>query len=270
MAKKKVMNQEELNSLIHDYINGDSIRNLSLKYNCTRAVLSRILKENKVIIRDNTRNSRKYSHNENYFESIDTENKAYWLGFIYADGFIESKRNYGAQKLGITLSGIDVKHLEKFKSDIEATNPIKEYRGSGYNADGVFSKILLTSQKTVDDLKTHGCIENKTLKLKFPNIRKNLIRHFIRGYFDGDGSISFIQQKAYEIQFTGTKDFLDGIMNYFNKNLKMHTKDNVTYQLKIGGNLQVRKILDIIYKDATIYLDRKHEKYLEVLKYTER
>lgn len=270
MAKRKIMNQDELNNLINDYNSGKSLRSLAIEYNYTRAVLSRTLKENNVVIRDNTKNSRKYYHDEDFFEDIDTEEKAYWLGFIFADGFIESKRNHGAQKLGITLSKIDMSHLEKFKESIKATNPIKEYKGSGYNANGMFSKILLTSQKTVDDLKKHGCVEQKTLQLRFPAIPNELKHHFIRGYFDGDGSLSFIQNKAYEMQFTGTKDFLNSIMTYFNKELKMHTKDNINFQLKIGGNLQVRKILDIIYKDATVYLDRKYEKYLEVLKYTER
>ena len=270
MAKRKIMNQDELNNLINDYSSGESLRSLAIEYNCTRSVLSRILKENNIVIRDNTKNSRKYYHDEDFFEKINTEEKAYWLGFIFADGFIESKRNHGAQKLGITLSKIDINHLEKFKADIKATNPIKEYKGSGYNANGTFSKILLTSQKTVDDLKKHGCTEHKTLKLTFPTIKDELKHHFIRGYMDGDGSISLIQNKSYIIQFTGTKDFLTSIMKYFNKNLAMYTKDNITYELKFGGNLQVKKILNILYKDATVYLDRKYNKYLEVLKYTER
>ena len=257
-----------------DYNNGTSLRQLEKKYGYCRRIISNILKENNITIRDNTLNSRKYTHNENFFEVIDTEEKAYWLGFIYADGFIESKRINSNQKFGITLNSIDHNHLEKFKKSIEATNPINIYKGSGYNKDSNFSRILLTSQKTVNDLINKGCLEHKTHLLEFPTIEQvpeELMRHFIRGYFDGDGSLNFYSttKRQYKIGFVGTKNFLTGIMNHFNKNLKMSTKDDITFQLNIGGNKQVINIMNYLYKDAHVYLDRKYKKYLEMLKYNE-
>lgn len=273
MPAKLVLKNQELNKIINDYKSGTSLRTMSKKYKISRGTLSKILKENNIEIRDNTINSRKYSHDENYFENIDNEHKAYWFGFICADGFIESKRKQNSQKVGITLNSIDREHLIKFKKDINATNPIKDYVGSGYNPTGKFSKIILTSQKTVDDLKKHGCIENKSLKLKFPEIKEEYIRHFIRGYFDGDGSLNktkgYKGKTEYSIQFIGTKDFLLSLMEVFNKDLKLYCNNNV-YELSIGGNNQVKNITNYLYNNATIYLDRKYEKYLEMLKYTER
>ena len=133
--------------------------------------------------------------------------------------------------------------------------------------------MLLTSQKTVDDLKAKGCIEQKTLELRFPNIPQELKRHFIRGYIDGDGSINFSTTKNdkrnYYLGIVGTKEFLTEINNYFGKENKMSTKDNITFQINYSGNKQIKKFLDHLYKDATIYLDRKYEKYLDFIKYSE-
>lgn len=82
MAKKMVLLREELNELMTDYSSGQTLRQLKNKYPYSRATLSKLLKEAGVNIRDNTENSRRYYHDENYFEIIDTQEKAYWLGFI--------------------------------------------------------------------------------------------------------------------------------------------------------------------------------------------
>lgn len=264
MPKKMVLSDEQIKKIIALYESGITLRQLEKDLSISRKILSRTLKENAVHIKDNTINSRKYFHNENFFESIDTEEKAYWLGFIYADGFIESKRSNGAQKLGITLSAKDHGHLEKFKRDINATNPVLQYKGSGYNANGMFSKILLTSNKTVQDLKQLGVIENKTYDLTFPNfINEELLHHFVRGYFDGDGSINYYTTptgyKKYQIGFTGSYEMMQGLNAYFNKSSSIRQKGNA-YQINFGGVNEVHKIIEVMYKDATVYLDRKYEK----------
>lgn len=277
MSVKYQLSLEELNKIINDYLSGKTLREMEKDSLHCRAYLSKVLKENGVDIRDNTINSRKYSHNENFFEDIDNEIKAYWLGFIYADGYIESKRRMNSQKFGITLNSIDENHLYKFKRHIEANNPIKNYIGSGYNSTGKFSKILLTSQKTVDDLKRLGVVENKTNELVFldnTKLSNNLIRHFVRGYFDGDGTIYCSKDKKYnhlyyQISFTGTKEMILGIRKFFNKDIVIKARHNAFY-MNIGGNLQVKNLLDILYKDSSVYLERKHNKYLDLCKYIER
>ena len=97
-----------------EYLNGKSLRMLSKEYHVGRDNLSNFLKSENITIRKSNITSRKYSCDENYFECIDNEEKAYWLGFLYADGFIESKRGTYSQKFGIMLSYRDRKHLEKF------------------------------------------------------------------------------------------------------------------------------------------------------------
>ena len=119
MSKKRIFSDQEKQYIITEYNNGKSLRKLEKELHVSRRILSTMLQKEKVTIRNNTINSRKYFHNENYFEKIDTEEKAYWLGFIYADGYIESKRKNSSQKFGITLNAKDINHLEKFKISIE-------------------------------------------------------------------------------------------------------------------------------------------------------
>ena len=99
MAKKNIFTEDEIQEIISKYNNGKSLRQLATEYKYGRNTLSKIVKENEIKIRSNTINSRKYHHDEDYFKSIDTEEKAYWLGFLYADGFIESKRLHSSQNL---------------------------------------------------------------------------------------------------------------------------------------------------------------------------
>lgn len=270
MPAKKIFSEQEKQYIIKSYKEGKSLRDLSSELGYARQTLSKLLKESEVAIRDNTENSRKYSHNENFFEEIDTEAKAYWLGFIYADGYIQSKVENRSQQVGITLSAVDKGHLLKFKESLEATNPIMDYVGSGYNVDGIFSKILLTSQKTVDDLKRHGVNEQKTYDLQFPDfLRDDLVRHFVRGYFDGDGSINYQERyankyKAYQIGFTGSLHMIEGINSFFGKKNKICKKGNA-YYVNYAGVKQVNDFINIMYEDATLYLDRKYDKVQEFI-----
>lgn len=266
MAKKIILSEKELNKLIESYNSGISIRELAKKTGYSRNFLSKTLKNNNVVIKDNTLNSRKYYHNESFFENINTEEKAYWLGFMYADGYIVNN------SFGFSINAIDINHAKKFNNCLKANNPIHQYKGTGYNKESIICRILLTSKKTVNDLINKGCIKNKTLLLKFPTediVPSHLLHHFIRGYMDGDGSINYHMKgnyQAWQIGFIGQKDFLNKIKQFFNKSeLKLSTKDNITYQINFSGNKQVKNILNILYHDATIYLDRKYDKYIEFM-----
>ena len=259
MPSKLIFSEEKTNEIINLYNDNVSLINIGKKFHHSRETIKKLLESNNIIIRTTKETSRKYIHDFNYFENIDSEHKAYWLGFIYADGFIESKRQYGSQKFGITLSIKDKDHLYKFKEDIQATNPILDYVGSGYNKNGYFSKILLSSQKTVDDLKKHGVLENKTFILKFPNIPNHLYKHFIRGYLDGDGYISVNDNICY-FGFTGSYDMLMEIKKFFNSSGNIQ-KDKTVYSFKMGGTKKTIYELSKIYNDSSIYLDRKYEKY---------
>lgn len=223
---------------------------------------------------DQKLNRRIYNCNDSYFETIDTEEKAYWLGFLYADGFI----NTNTDVIGITLAVKDKDHLKKFKKAISFTGQIKEYvQTSGYAVGNIYARILIRSGKMKRDLKDKGIVENKTLLLKFPTcVPSHLIHDFIRGYIDGDGCITtqkhFKTRTEYAIKITGTKEMLLGIQDVFNLNLTLeqrYPERNVNnYSITISGNNQVERILDLLYKNSTIHLTRKYIRYLEFKQYT--
>lgn len=243
-------------------------------------LISSLMKENNIKIRNDSEQARKYSCNENYFEIIDTEQKAYWLGFMYADGWVSFKKGYNNKSMGLTLSSCDIEHLYKFKDALEYNGNIHTYVPDKekfiYNTKN-YSRLLIKNDKIVDDLIDKGCFPLKTNILIFPTekqVPKIFLNHFIRGYNDGDGSIIvFINKKNQlcgKVAVTGTLELIKGIQKYFNiehlklsKRFKESTSNNCT--LDIGGIPQVLRICSLLYENSTVYLDRKYEKYKTLL-----
>lgn len=212
-----------------------------------------------------------FPRNSQYFKQVDSNEKAYWLGFLYADSYI-NKTN----EIRINLSKVDEDHLQKFLNAIGATNHTIKYsekrdRGKVYYQ----AYISIRDTEMTTDLAKLGCVNNKSLRLVFPTseqVPKKYVSHFIRGYFDGDGSIHYTQAGRaktpnYRISFTGTKDMLEAIRSLLGKpNLAIQERENFAI-LQINGNKQLEGILEYIYKDSTpaIELERKKEKYEEFL-----
>lgn len=196
------------------------------------------------------------------FDSIDTEEKAYWLGFLFADGNISSKED----KLEINLSIKDIAHLEKFKLFLKAKNRIRIQNNQSNN----ICRFSVRNKHLWKTLYEKGCIPNKSLVLQFPNLHifKNrvLVKDFIRGYCDGDGSLGIYKSgnnKRTSISFVGTKQFLQrieqvlGISGYIrNKSYSEH--NNKAFDLKYS-NLKARKVARILYENSSVHLDRKYK-----------
>lgn len=212
---------------------------------------------------------------ENFFENIDNEKKAYWLGFIAADGCVSRNRN--SLYLSIGLSARDIEHLKKFKNDTGSSSKIIIYdvanrKGQSYKS----CSIQIYNKKICSDLISHGIIERKSLKLKFNQNFHNqeLIKHFIRGYFDGDGCISVSKKEKNKVKFSllGTQDFLDGCSRFLSEKIKIKYKNSKNYinrnyyELEWSGRINCKKILDYLYEDSNIFLDRKYKKYNEIYK----
>jgi hypothetical protein len=117
------------------------------------------------------------------------------------------------------------------------------------------------------DLVSHGMTEHKSLTLKFPQINTNLTHHFIRGYFDGDGSFSK-SHDGYKFRLCGTKEFLastGNIMGFPNRKLqKRHKNKTNNYSLDIGGRLQTITLGNYLYQNASVYLERKYQRYVQL------
>ncbi|MED5121600.1 LAGLIDADG family homing endonuclease [Priestia megaterium] len=213
---------------------------------------------------DKRRNYIKRDFDREYFKKINTSEKAYWLGFIYADGYVESSL------LGFRLKDKDLEHLNKFSRAIKFSGEAKieeyQYKDSVYK----LSRLTLCGKGFVESLNNWGVIQNKTLVIKFPKIQTELIAHFIRGYFDGDGSIGIYKDRGYnKVLFSivsGNEDFINKIKEYFEEKgigrLKVRKIHNA-YELRCQSLNSIVSILDIIYKDSddSIRLTRKYAIY---------
>lgn len=212
----------------------------------------------------------KYYINPDYFEIINNEWKAYWLGFLYADGWVGSNGN----SVGVTLQRKDEYHIDRLRQSLQCDNPIYQYVSHGFYKDKtkefLQSSITINNQKLNSDLQKHGCLPKKSLVLKPPMIDKELMRHFIRGYFDGDGWVSMSERrKSFEVGFIGTKAMMEFIAEYFEtQGITMPTiskdkKDSKTntYAMCYGSLLDTEKIFNLFYYHCNIYLKRKFEKF---------
>ena len=213
----------------------------------------------------------KYHVNQDYFQAIDNEWKAYWLGFLYADGYVISETQCKKEKHSLCI-GLQIKdrnHIQKFLDSLQSDAPIKDYH-TNYK-DCFASKAVICNKKICNDLISHGCVPRKSFILKFPTLRDDLIRHFIRGYFDGDGCISINKDKhTVRVNFVGTEDMLKHIVEIFAKECGAHKPEliensnnngNIVYSIQWGNVYTCHKIYNYLYKGANIYLDRKLEKF---------
>jgi len=218
---------------------------------------------------------RRFKVNDSYFDVIDNEHKAYWLGLLLADGFL-SNSGHATESFGISLSIKDKYILEEFVKDLESTYTVKEYIGKSKFenscTDFAYAKLLIKSKQIFNKLIEYGFTIKKSYDGIVPeeHIPDNLKIHFIRGYFDGNGGLSIGSgSHLYTLDFTGTKEIITWILKYFGKeNLKLQERhpdrDNNNVSIKISGDKQIYSIMNQIYKDATIYLNRKYERYLKL------
>lgn len=201
---------------------------------------------------------RKPNFNYHYFDEIDTEEKAYILGFIFADGYFESNERC----LTFNINKRDIDLFDKIRDELLFKG---EYaKSSTKNC----IRLHLSSIHTVSALKKHGLSRNKTHKLKMPVLREDLYKHFLRGYFDGDGHVG----KRQCTLVIGSKDFLDGFLSFmqskFNNKIYFQ-KMNKYYRVQF--NRRDHNIIDWLYEGANISLDRKMKSYVDNWEnYTER
>lgn len=247
--------EQEIQEIIKIYQTENfSCAKIGEKYKVSESTIVRILKNNGVAIRRHWANT----FDENYFDIIDSSNKAYLLGFLYADGCI-NKNNV----VSIVVHHKDVEILEMFKKELQASNNIKNVKSKPH------VRVDFCSKHLCDSLKQIGCGHNKTLYLSFPNISKEFIYDFIRGFMDGDGCISVVNRdtrKYISLSFTGTLEMLQELKLIFNVDNKITFYRN-SYALHIGKTSDVLRILNNIYNEADLYMTRKYNKYQEYLKW---
>lgn len=260
--------EEQVAYIIDQYVNNNvTLKELGKQFGCSYGTIRNCLNKHGIQSRGNKQG---YPRNELYFNQINTPEKAYWLGFLYADGCVHS--NHYEISINIT----DKEHVEKFKKAIGATNhKITETKDDRWNNAKILYQFTIKDEQLHKDLIKWGCVPNKTFLIKtIPNIPKDYVSHFIRGYFDGDGSLHWLQNtNNYRISFTsGSREFLEAIQKELECSSLSIQNQNNTYQFQISGVHKVEKILNYLYKDSTesTRLDRKYLSYLNCLEWAHR
>lgn len=212
--------------------------------------------------------NKKYSYNRSYFDVIDSEDKAYFLGLIYADGYNHSKG------LTIKLQDRDVHILKTMKKYMCANQRlyIRRYHDKNPNWRNQYVFKISDPQLSVV-LDRIGVHKDKTYNIEFPKwLNGNLEKHFIRGFFDGDGSFSHSVINGYSkgiFRIFGLKTMCESVA----KVIKKHTdiacmvyKVNSTHAISLCGNRQIVKLLDWLYDDSSheLRLRRKYEHFINI------
>lgn len=245
------------------YLKGHSLKDTAEHFSVNYATLKQYL------IKYNYRKPTKKLSNQrvpknHYFDIIDSHEKAYFLGYWYADGYINTSP-YGVS-MGIGLQLQDVYILEKLKEEMNIPNKIGIYKNS--------AKLQYTDKHTYQNLQKLGVKENKShLDFGLPNISEEFMHSFILGYFDGDGCIT-IKNTGYSVVSIccNSKQFLEEIKEWLNKYdietrpiLKEHgQRKNDLYILYLSKRENQLKFFDLIYKDSSIYLKRKYNKFMQI------
>lgn len=205
---------------------------------------------------------RNYECDENFFSEINSEEKSYWLGFLYADGYVRIRR--GSNEIKLKLAIKDKCHIENFKKSIKSNSEIKESVDRLINKNKTYTSysasLSIYNRKLVNDLITIGCVNNKTFKIRLPVLSDNMMSHFIRGYFDGDGCISKIKNRhTYRVQIASNNEFINDIHKHLNFGYIRNYKNRKWSILDIHKTDELLKLKHYLYNNATIYLERKKE-----------
>lgn len=264
---RKYTNEEE-QEIAKLYLSGISARKIAKAYETTHATIGRALKRTNTPTRDESERNRKYYINPNTFDIIDTQEKAYWLGFLYADGSTQNK------SLSFSLKYSDRLQVVKLKKFLQSDHPIKKrLLGSGGNNKKQYEQahFYATEKYLINRLKDFGIVVGRG-KFTMDEIPKDLYWHWLRGFFDGDGSIG--KSKGYpDISFCGEYDVLYWIRNlirpyilaycgYEKRKISKHKTANV-YYLEYNGINICKPIYEKMYKDATIFLERKYLRFID-------
>ena len=263
---KKGKKNIDLQKIINLYTNGKTPVEIAEILGCCISNITRRLKKAGFEFKrdySKTRYNRtnRYYVDDGYFDEINTPDKAYFLGLMCSDGSISNDKFY------IKLTDEDI--LQKFKMYLQYEGFIKFKENHKLNPNWKNCYILtVSSKKLVSALCSFGCTPNKTRTLQLPQLSKHLYRHFIRGFFDGDGCLQ-LQDKIYHCRFdltSASKTFLEQVRPIIAEHgktfgsLNKETNHDV-WHLSFSGH-QVIKILNWLYEDTDLYLIRKYNKYL--------
>lgn len=252
------------------YESGLPTTKIATVYNVSSSSVNKVIKSAGRTIRNASHRVQKYTVDESFFDKIDNETKAYVLGFLYADGCNAVERN----QVAIVLHSKDRAILDRINAALGSNRPVKL---STYATEvgkrkitASIARLSIGNKRISERLVELGCVARKSLILGYPLwLDDELHRHFIRGYFDGDGTIGFDRKRmVFRCQIAGTYQFFSVMNEIVSGSIGVrgtlhNPKNSRIYIYTIGGNRNARKFFSWLYDSADIFLERKYQRYQE-------
>jgi transposase-like protein len=283
IVRKKIQISDEL-KIVEMYQRGMSAPEIADQFGVVHTLILRYLEKNGIERRSAEKCHRIYPIREDFFDVIDKQEKAYFLGFLYADGSNNKEANF----VRTDLARKDRDILEKLASLIYLENSLqhikdqdreKEYKGR--KAIYCTSHLDINSKHICHRLEELGCPAAKSLTIAFPQwlVDPELQRHFIRGYYDGDGGVSLtdVKTRGAHTKMISTLNFCNSVSKIIFAQTGIQfgapyndIEDKNVYSIHLSGNRRIAHFLDWLYKESIVYLDRKYALYLELLSKNEK
>ena len=268
--RKHEVNKQDIIKFSEDIIDmwnkGINSPKIAEIYNCNKSTIISILKERNIDTTRKSYNFKRYEYRDTYFNEIDTERKAYWLGLIASDGCVDKNNNITfSQKI------CDYDLVKELRNDICISEvPLKIIKQICNGKEHEYVNLNICSSYMGKRLRAIGVTNHKSYDLDILNLVNNipeyLHRHFIRGYFDGDGSVGIYKQTHYDkplynLSIVGTYATLEWIKEKLDLDtVIMKDKRTVNnYSLKTGCLNDIKRIRDYFYDESTICMKRKYE-----------
>lgn len=257
MPAKSRLSDAQIAEMTTRYYAGDTTTALGFAFGIHRATVYDLLSTRGTRMRSRSEAKRVYPFREDAFANILDERTAYWFGFLCADGCVIQRRGTG--EVHLVLQDRDAAHLEKFRAFLDTTAPIKSEKR--YSTQ----RVSLYSARMANDLISLGCTPRKSLSLTFPPLLQCFLPHFVRGYFDGDGSAMIAGRYQNPIiQFVGAPHFIDGLRDAVFQgtnatgSTSQHSTSSVIYAT-YSGSFQASAVGEWMYEGASVWLDRKRD-----------
>lgn len=279
IVRKKIQIEDEP-KIIAMYQEGLSAPEIAKQFDVSDALILRYLERNNIERRDASECHRIYPIHEDFFDVIDTQEKAYFLGFLYADG--GNNIDYNFTKIDLSREDRDILvKLAKLIFIENAEGRIVDYERTRETRISIGSYLDICSKHICHQLFKLGCVNKKSLILTFPQwlTDPELQRHFIRGYYDGDGGIYLPDKKALSttVGIISTLEFCEDVKKIILQQIDINVgsfyndvEGKNVYSICFSGNRQIAHFLNWLYKDSIIHLDRKYELYLKLLAKNEK
>lgn len=267
--------EQEL-KIVEAYLAGASQEKAAALFGYTGRTCDAILKRNNIVPRNRSQARRlvprRYNVDEAFFDKIDTEEKAYWLGFLTADGAVYTDAHETI--IRIQLKATDVNHLHKFAAALHSEHPVVVAEKNGYKKR-LQAHILINSVRLVTALNQLGLNNRKSFTVEpCQQVPPSLLSAYWRGIFDGDGHIGFVTSTCnsfWVMQLCGSKAVVTGFQTYMGQfvNSRAKIRPNASiFSVAYAGTFLPQTIAKILYQDASVYLDRKFEKAQRLLALT--